>query len=43
MAEFGLVNATIHQVNERVLVEDLQRLQRIYRRMIDLFFARATA
>ena len=41
VAEFGLVNATIHQVNERVLVEDLRRLQRIYRRMIDLFFARA--
>lgn len=43
VAEFGLVNATIHQVNERVEVEDLRRLQRIYRRMIDLFFARAGA
>ena len=41
VAEFGLVNATIHQVNERVLVEDLKRLQRIYRRMIELFFSRA--
>ena len=41
VAEFGLVNATIHQVNERVLVEDLKRLQRIYRRMIDLFFQKA--
>jgi succinyl-diaminopimelate desuccinylase len=38
VAEFGLVNATIHQINERVLVDDLKRLQRIYRRMIDLFF-----
>jgi len=43
VAEFGLVNATIHQINERVLVDDLKRLQRIYRRMINLFFARAAA
>ncbi len=43
VAEFGLVNATIHQINERVLVEDLKRLQRIYRRMMDLFFARAAS
>ena len=43
VAEFGLVNETIHQINERVLVEDLKRLQRIYRRMIELFFARACA
>ena len=41
VAEFGLVNATIHQINERVLVDDLKRLKRIYRRMIDLFFDRA--
>ena len=41
VAEFGLINATIHQVNERVLVEDLKRLKRIYARMIDLFFEKA--
>jgi succinyl-diaminopimelate desuccinylase len=41
VVEFGLVNDTIHQVNERVAVEDLWRLKRIYRRIIDLFFARA--
>ena len=40
VAEFGLVNDTIHQVNERVPVDDLHRLKRIYRRMIDLFFQR---
>ena len=43
VAEFGLVNETIHQINERVLVEDLKRLKRIYRRMIDLFFLRAAS
>ena len=39
--EFGLVNDTIHQVNERANVADIERLKAIYRRMIDLFFARA--
>ncbi len=41
VVEFGLVNDTIHQVNERVPVDDLWRLKAIYRRIIDLFFARA--
>ncbi len=41
VAEFGLVNETIHQVDERVNVEDLRRLKRIYARMIALFFTRA--
>ena len=41
VVEFGLVNDTIHQINERVLVDDLWRLKAIYRRVIDLFFARA--
>ena len=39
--EFGLVNDTIHQVNERANVADIERLKAVYRRMIDLFFARA--
>ncbi|HHN67491.1 MAG TPA: succinyl-diaminopimelate desuccinylase [Thermopetrobacter sp.] len=39
--EFGLVNDTIHQVNERADVADIERLKAVYRRMIDLFFARA--
>ena len=43
VAEFGLVNETIHKVNERVPVDDLWRLKRIYRRMIDLFFERMSA
>ena len=32
--EFGLVNATIHQVDERVAVADLEQLTEIYRHMI---------
>lgn len=39
--EFGLVNATIHQVDERVAVADLETLTRIYERFIETFFARA--
>ncbi len=41
VVEFGLVNDTIHQINERVPVDDLWWLKAIYRRIIDLFFARA--
>jgi succinyl-diaminopimelate desuccinylase len=33
--ELGPINATIHQVNEEVAVEDLERLTRIYRRIIE--------
>ncbi len=36
--EFGLVNATIHKVDERVPVSDLECLTRIYRRFIDSYF-----
>ncbi len=43
VAEFGLVNETIHQVNERVPVDDIEKLTRIYRRMIDAFFNRQGA
>jgi succinyl-diaminopimelate desuccinylase len=34
--EVGPVNATIHQVDERVLVADLERLERIYFRIAEL-------
>jgi succinyl-diaminopimelate desuccinylase len=34
--ELGPINATIHQVNERVLVADLERLERIYFRIAEL-------
>jgi succinyl-diaminopimelate desuccinylase len=39
--ELGLLNATIHQVDERVPLADLETLTRIYERFIALFFARA--
>lgn len=36
--EFGLVGQTMHQVDERVPVADLERLTQIYRRVLDLYF-----
>lgn len=38
--EFGLVNQTIHQVDERVAVSDLETLTRIYERFLENFFGR---
>jgi len=35
VVELGAVNASIHQVNERVLVDDVPRLTAIYRRIIE--------
>lgn len=39
--EFGLVNATIHQVDERTSLTDLQQLTAIYEEFIANFFQRA--
>jgi succinyl-diaminopimelate desuccinylase len=39
VVEFGLVGQTMHQINERVPVADLQRLTGIYRKIIDRYFA----
>ena len=39
VVEFGLLNATIHQVDERVPVADLERLTKIYERFIADWFA----
>lgn len=39
--EFGLVNASIHQVDEHVPVADLEALTRIYERFIAGYFAAA--
>jgi succinyl-diaminopimelate desuccinylase len=36
--EFGLVNKTIHQVDERIEVSDLDTLTRIYRDFIERYF-----
>jgi succinyl-diaminopimelate desuccinylase len=39
--EFGLVSQTIHQVDERVPLADLEQLTRIYEKFIAGYFARA--
>jgi succinyl-diaminopimelate desuccinylase len=39
VVEFGLVGATMHQIDERVPVTDLDRLAAIYRRFLDGFFS----
>ena len=36
--EFGLVGETMHQADECVAVEDLERLTAIYRRVLDAYF-----
>lgn len=37
--EFGPTNATIHQTDERISVEELKATTRIYRRLLDSYFA----
>ena len=39
VVEFGLVGDTMHQVDERVPVDDLRTLARIYRRFLDHYFS----
>ena len=39
VAEFGLVGATMHQVDERVPVEELRSLARVYRAVLDAFLS----
>ncbi len=39
VAEFGLVGDTMHQVDERVAIDDLWRLKAIYRRILAEFLA----
>ena len=39
VVEFGLVGQTMHQVNERVPIADLEALTRIYRQLLDRYFA----
>jgi len=39
VAEFGLVGATMHQVDERVPVAELRALAGIYRGVLDAFMA----
>lgn len=39
VAEFGLVGRTIHQIDEHVRVEDIERLARIYESMLTRYFS----
>jgi succinyl-diaminopimelate desuccinylase len=39
VVEFGLVGKTIHAVDERVGVEELEALSRVYERMLELYFS----
>lgn len=39
VAEFGLVGATMHQVNERVAVNDIKTLTAIYKDVLQRYFA----
>jgi len=41
VVEFGLVGQTMHQVDERVAVEDLDRLAAIYRKVLIAYFTPA--
>jgi succinyl-diaminopimelate desuccinylase len=43
VVELGLINATIHAVNERVALDDLEALSRIYERALELYFAKGSA
>jgi succinyl-diaminopimelate desuccinylase len=38
VVEFGLVGQTMHQIDERVAVADLDRLAVIYRKVLDAYF-----
>ncbi len=40
VAEFGLVGETMHQVDENVAVEDIERLRRIYAGVLKRYFER---
>jgi len=40
VVEIGPLNATIHQVNERVSIEDLEVLHRVYQRILEDFLAK---
>jgi succinyl-diaminopimelate desuccinylase len=39
VVDLGLVGSTMHQIDEHVPLEDLQRLTKIYRRILERYFA----
>ena len=38
VVEFGLINRTMHKVDEYAAVEDVQQLMKIYARMLEIYF-----
>ncbi len=40
VVEFGLLNETIHKIDENAALEDIDRLTQIYRRLLELYFER---
>jgi succinyl-diaminopimelate desuccinylase len=38
--DLGLVGTTMHQIDENTPVQDLQKLTRIYRAILERYFAR---
>ena len=38
VVEFGLITKTIHKIDERVSIADLDQLTAVYRRFLDLYF-----
>jgi succinyl-diaminopimelate desuccinylase len=43
VVEVGLVNATMHQVDERVAVEDLHTVTRVYGRIFERYFSQSAS
>lgn len=43
VVEFGLIGQTMHKVNERVAITDLDLLAEVYRRFLDSYFASEVA
>lgn len=39
VVEFGLINKTIHKIDEHVVIEDLHTLTQIYRQILENYFA----
>ena len=39
VVEFGGINATIHQVDENIRIDDLEKLTKIYTRVLERYFA----
>jgi len=40
VAEFGLISQTMHKIDERVSLKDLEKLTDIYERVLDGYFVR---